>query len=57
MTRAVKTVYLCSEQGTQIPESPQVSLPGTPCELISGQLGSETVKDNLLCIYVQVGVD
>ena len=44
MTRAVKTVHLYSEQGTQIPESPQVSLPGTPCESISGQLGSGSVR-------------
>lgn len=44
MTRVVKTVHLCSEQGTQSPESPQVSLPGTPRESISGHLGSGSVR-------------
>ena len=44
MTHVVKTVHLCSEQGTQSPESPQVSLPGTPSEPISGHLGSGSVR-------------
>lgn len=57
MTRAVKTIHLCSEQGTQIPESPQVSLPGTPCGSISGQLSSGSVKIIYYAICYGVGVD